>query len=156
MSARTWTKSVAAGGAITVAAAFIAPWEGVEMRAYRDIVGVPTICYGETRGVKMGDTATLAECQTMLAVAVGQFEAGIRPCLPKKLSDKTRASFISVAYNIGIGAFCKSSMSRRALAGDMKGACDALLMWNKAGGKVVRGLTNRRNAERKLCLEGLK
>lgn len=143
------------GAALALAAAFIAPWEGVELRAYRDIVGVPTICYGETRGVQMGDTATLAECQTQLAKAVADFERGIRPCLPATLPDKTRAAFVSAAYNIGTAAFCRSSMSRRALAGDLPGACDALRMWNKAGGKVVRGLTNRREAERKLCLEGL-
>lgn len=152
---KTASKVTAGAGAIAIAAAIIAPWEGVELRAYRDIVGVPTICYGETRGVDMGDVATLEECSTMLAVAVREFATAIAPCLPKTLPDKTRAAFISVAYNIGSGAFCKSSMSRRAKAGDLKGACEALLMWNKAGGRVVKGLVNRRNAERKLCLEGL-
>ncbi len=145
----------AAAGAIGIAAAFIGPWEGRELRAYRDIVGVPTICYGETRGIRMGQTATPAECDTMLARAVADFEVQIRPCLPKSLPDPTRAAFISAAYNIGSGAFCSSGMSRRALAGDLRGACDALRMWNKAGGRVVRGLTNRREAERKLCLDGL-
>lgn len=153
----TKAKAAATGiaGAIALAAALIAPWEGVELKAYRDIVGVPTICYGETRGVSIGDTATLAECQTMLATAVADFEKGIRPCLPAELPEKTRAAFISAAYNIGKGAFCGSSMSRLAKAGDLRGACEALMKWNKAGGKVVRGLTNRRAAERKLCLEGL-
>lgn len=141
--------------AIALAVAFIGPWEGVELRAYRDIVGVPTICYGETRGVQMGDTATLPECQSMLAKGVAEFAEGIRPCLPQVLPDKTRAAFISAAYNVGIAGFCGSSMSRRAKAGDLRGACDALLMWNKAGGKVVRGLTRRREAERELCLAGL-
>lgn len=144
-----------AAAAIALAVAFIAPWEGVELRAYRDIVGIPTICYGETRGVSMGDSATLAECQTMLAVAVADFEKGIRPCLPPSLPDSTRAAFVSAAYNIGQRAFCGSSMSRLAKAGDLRGACEALMKWNKAGGKVVRGLTNRRAAERKLCLAGL-
>lgn len=144
-----------AAAAVAIAAAFIAPWEGVEMKAYRDIVGVPTICYGETRGVKMGDTATLDECKTMLAKGVAEFAAGIAPCLPAALPDKTRAAFISASYNIGIKGFCGSSMSRKAMAGDLRGACDALMLWNKAGGKVVRGLTRRRTAERSLCLEGL-
>jgi lysozyme len=142
-------------GAVALAVVFIAPWEGVEVRAYRDIVGVPTICYGETRGVKMGDTATLAECQTMLAKGVAEFAQGIRPCLPVQLPDPTRAAMVSAAYNIGISAFCRSSMSRRSLVGDLRGACDALMMWNKAGGKVVHGLTRRRAAERDLCLSGL-
>ncbi|MER5173951.1 lysozyme [Thioclava kandeliae] len=141
--------------AIALAITTIAPWEGRELRAYRDIVGIPTICFGETEGVKMGDVATEAECHTQLAKRVAQFEAAIRPCLPASLPERTRAAFISAAYNIGSHGFCRSSMSRRALSGDLRGACDALLMWNKAGGRVVRGLTNRRKAERDLCLSGL-
>lgn len=149
-------KGAAAAAAIALASTFIAPWEGRELRAYRDIVGVPTICYGETRGIRIGDIATPAECDSMLARAVTEFEQAIRPCLPPVLPDKTRAAFISAAYNIGSAAFCRSSMSKRALAGDMRSACDALLLWVKAGGKTVKGLINRRNAERALCLEGLK
>lgn len=145
-----------AGAAVALAVTLIGPWEGRELRAYRDIVGIPTVCYGETRGVKMGDSYTPAECETMLARGVAEFEAGIRPCLPTALPDKTRAAFISAAYNIGIKGFCGSSMSRKAKAGDLVGACNSLTLWNKAGGKVVRGLTNRRAAERALCLDGLK
>jgi lysozyme len=145
-----------AGAAIALAAAIIAPWEGRELRAYRDIVGVPTICFGETRGVQMGDVATPAECDTMLARGVAEFERAIRPCLPATLPDQTRAAFVSAAYNIGSAGFCRSSMSRKALAGDLFGACEALTLWNKAGGRVVRGLVNRRAAERELCLAGLK
>lgn len=142
-------------GVIAAAVAIIAPWEGRELRAYRDIVGVPTICYGETRGVRMGDVATPAECETRLARAVVEYATGIAPCLPAVLPDKTRAAFVSAAYNVGVSAFCGSSMSRRAKAGDLAGACDALLLWNKAGGRVVQGLVNRRKAERELCLSGL-
>lgn len=147
--------AIGAIAAVVLAAAFIGPWEGRELRAYLDIVNVPTICYGETRGVEIGDVATPAECETMLAKGVAEFEAAIRPCLPAVLPDKTRAAFISAAYNIGSGAFCKSSMSRLALAGNIAAACDALMKWNKAGGRVIRGLTNRRDAERRLCHEGL-
>jgi len=154
----TKQKTAAAGitaCALAIATAFIAPWEGEELRAYRDIVGVPTICYGETRGVRMGDVATHAECQTMLARGVAEFAQAIAPCLPTTVPDKTRAAFISAAYNIGSGAFCNSSMSRRAKAGDLRGACDALMLWVKAGGRTVQGLVNRRSAERALCLQGL-
>lgn len=147
--------ATASAAVIAAAVALIGPWEGRELRAYRDIVGVWTICYGETRGVGPGQTATPAECETMLAKGVSDFAGEIARCLPQGLPVKTHAAFISAAYNIGSGAFCSSSMSRRALAGDLAGACDALLLWNKAGGKVVRGLVNRRQAERKLCLEGI-
>lgn len=71
------------------------------------------------------------------------------------MTDGQKVAFVDAAYNIGVGAFCGSSMARRATAGDMVGACDALLMWNKVDGKEVRGLTRRRAAERELCLGGL-
>lgn len=143
-----------AGGVIALAVSIIQPWEGRELTPYYDIVGVLTWCDGETKG-KAKDAYTHAECDAILAKSVQEYELAIRPCLPAVMPVKSRASFVSTAYNIGKGAFCRSSMSRRALAGDLRGACDALMMWNKAGGKVVRGLTNRRAAERKLCLEGL-
>lgn len=145
----------ALGAALALALPVISHWEGRELRAYRDVVGVPTICYGETLGVRMGDTATPAECDAMLARRVAQFAGEIAPCLPRNVSPEFGAAMVSAAYNIGSGAFCRSSMSRRALAGDLRGACDALLMWVKAGGREVRGLVNRRKAERELCLRGL-
>lgn len=144
-------------GAVALATPFIALWEGVELRAYRDIVGVPTICYGETRGVKMGDSATLAQCNSQLAKAVAEFEAAARPCLPAALPDKTRAAFVSFSYNLGPKILCTSPTMRGHLRlGNVRGACDAMLLFVKAGGKTVRGLVRRREAERALCLEGLK
>lgn len=156
------TKTKAAAGGLSAAAlallvTFVGAWEGRELRAYRDIVGVPTICYGETRGVNMGDVATPAECDTMLAKGLADFNAGINRCLSVPLPDKVRVAFVSLSYNIGVHGFCGSSVVRRANEGRLAQACDAILMWNKAGKplKPVRGLTNRREAERKLCLEGL-
>ncbi|WP_220668875.1 lysozyme [Paenirhodobacter hankyongi] len=143
------------GAVLALAAAVISPFEGRELRAYRDIVGVWTICDGDTQNVRPGQVATPAECDSRLAVRIAQFEREIRPCLPADLSRETRAAFVSAAYNIGSGAFCGSSMARRARAGDLRGACDALRLWNKAGGQVVRGLVRRREAERDLCLSGL-
>lgn len=149
-------RKVAAAGAIAIAIAFIAPREGEELRAYRDIVGVPTICYGETRGVQMGDTATHAECTTMLAEAVADFERQMRPCVPAGLPDKTRAAFLSFSYNLGARILCVSpTMSKLIRARDIAGACNAMTKFNRAGGKVVRGLTRRREAEKALCLSGL-
>ncbi|MBL3571842.1 lysozyme [Rhodovulum visakhapatnamense] len=152
---RTAAKGGAAAAVIAAAVALIAPWEGLRTASYQDIVGVWTICYGETHGIGPGQTATPEECRGQLAARVAQFEAEIRPCLPEVLPVETRAALVSAAYNIGSGAFCRSSMSRRALAGDLPGACDALTMWVKAGGRTVPGLVNRRNAERALCLSGL-
>jgi lysozyme len=146
--------AVVATAAVGVALPVIKQWEGRELVPYRDIVGVLTWCDGETRG-KAKPVYTHAECDRITEAAAAEFELAIRPCLPDDLPVKTRAAFISAAYNIGSGAFCRSSMSRRALAGDLRGACNALMMWTKAGGREVRGLVNRRTAERKLCLEAL-
>lgn len=145
----------AAAGAILLGVGVIKPFEGRELTPYYDIVNVLTWCDGETKGTPK-PRYTNAECDTILAKSVAQYEAEIRPCLPAKLPDPVRGAFISAAYNIGSGAFCASTMARKAKAGDLRGACNALLLWNKAGGKVVRGLTRRREAERELCLEGLK
>lgn len=146
--------AVAAAAAVGIAVPVIKGLEGRSLVPYRDIVGGLTWCDGETRGAHK-TRYTHAECDRITEAAAAGFEAAIRPCLPEDLPHKTRASFISAAYNIGAAAFCRSSMSRRALAGDLRGACEALMLWTRAGGREVRGLVNRRTAERKLCLEGL-
>jgi lysozyme len=149
-----------AGFGLTVAGAlavgFVGGKEGVSTKAYRDIVGVPTICFGETRGVKMGDTATMDECKAMLGDALVEFEGNMRACLtnPDKIPDKPYVAFLSLSYNIGSRAFCGSTVARKANAGDLIGACNAMLVWNKAGGRVIKGLSLRRAEERRMCLEG--
>jgi len=147
-------KSIAA---MALAIAVVGGWEGVRTVAYRDIVGVPTVCFGETRGVRMGDRYTLEECQAMLGDGLIEFEAGMRKCLkaPDAIPEKSYVAFLSLSYNIGTRAFCRSTVARRANAGNIRGACEAIVMWNKAGGRVVKGLVNRRADERQICLEGL-
>lgn len=146
------------GAAITAAAiALVGGFEGLRTVAYRDVVGIPTVCFGETRGVKMGDRYTVDECKGMLGDAIGDFETGMRACLtnPDKIPDNPYVAFLSVSYNIGTRAFCGSTIARKANAGDLRGACNAIPAWNRAGGKVVKGLTSRRAEEQKLCLEGI-
>lgn len=149
---------LAKGSAIAAAAiALVGAWEGVRTAAYRDVVGIPTVCFGETRGVKMGDRYTMDECRAMLGDALVEFEQGMRKCLktPDAIPAKSYVAFLSLSYNIGTGAFCRSTVARKANAGDIKGACDAILAWNKAGGRVIKGLVNRRDEERKICLAGV-
>lgn len=138
-----------------LATGVISQFEGRELRAYQDIVKVWTICDGETRGVKPGDVATPAECDAMLARNLVKYEAGLDKCLTYPVPGKTKVAFLSWAYNVGVGAACKSTLVRKANAGDLIGACNELLKWDKAGGRVVNGLTKRRQAERTLCLEGI-
>jgi lysozyme len=144
--------------AMAVAVAFIGGWEGKSNAAYKDIVGVWTICFGETRGVKPGDFATDAECKEMLQLGIAEFERDLDKCLkpPRPIPITAKVAFVSWSYNVGIFAACSSTLVRKANAGDIEGACNQLPRWNKAGGRVIRGLTNRRVNERDLCLADLK
>jgi len=136
---------------------FIAKWEGLETTAYRDIVGVPTVCYGETRGVRMGDTYTKEECLSMLNRAVGEYYKNLQPYMTNKnIPVGVQASLLELAYNVGVESVGNSTMMKLANAGKYKEACQQLDRWIKADGKTVQGLKNRR-AESKiaLCLKGL-
>lgn len=144
--------AVAAGALHDVTPQF----EGTEYTTYRDLGGVLTYCTGATENAQWGKTYTPEQCRAQLDRDLERHAAGIARCVPMgRLTDGQKVAFVDAAYNIGVSAFCGSSMARRANAGDMTGACDALLMWNKVGGKVVRGLTLRRQAEREICLRGL-
>lgn len=150
----------AVAGGLALAVAFIGGWEGLRLTAYPDYLagGIPTVCYGETRGVSLGDSHTKAECDAMLKAAVVQFETGLDRCMTplKTLPLETKVAFVSWAYNVGAGAACDSTLVRMVNRGDFVGACNQLSRWNRAGGRVVQGLTNRRKAERDLCLFGLR
>lgn len=153
-------KKLAAGTAavvIATATPFIAKWEGLETKAYRDIVGIPTVCYGETRSVKMGDTYTKEQCFAMLEKGVAEFYAKLQPCMTNpNIPVGVQASMLELAYNAGTGAVCKSTMMRLANQGKFKEACDELGKWVKAGGRTVKGLENRRaDSKVTLCKKGL-
>jgi lysozyme len=140
------------------ALALIKEFEGFRAQAYRDPVGIVTIGYGTTGAAgigitpKMGDTITEAQASEYLMRAVDKFSDAIKPKLTRPATPEQFGAMVSLAYNIGPGAFAKSSVLKRFNAGDIHGAADAFLMWNKAGGKVLNGLTRRREAERALFL----
>ena len=148
----------AAGAALmALVTVTVGGFEGVRYKAYLPTPNdVPTLCFGETRGVKMGDTATPAQCREMLGLALQDFAAGIEICMvsPEIIPAKTYAASLSLAYNIGQTAFCRSTVLRHLNAGKFRQACDGFLAWNKQKGKVLAGLTRRRQEERALCLEG--
>ena len=140
-----------------LAIALVGRYEGYKPYAYRDPVGIWTACYGETKGIRPGMKFTKEECGTMFLGGLTRHEGGMRKCLkdPDALPDETYLSFLSLTYNIGTGGFCKSSVRKLANAGDLPAACHAILKWNKAGGRVLKGLVTRRASEKKLCLKGL-
>lgn len=140
-------------GATAAAAlvAFTPAQEGRVLTTYRDLGGVLTYCDGATEHATWGRTYTPAECDAQLARDLERHAAGVLACIHVPLTDGQKTAFVDAAYNIGVPAFCGSSMARRANAGDMAGACDALLLWNKVDGREIPGLTRRRQAERALC-----
>jgi len=158
-------KAGALVGVVGVAAAailspFVSGWESggkQYLTPYRDIVGVWTICDGETQGVSATTPSeTPAGCAVRLDTRLAGFAQEVVKCTPSlRGKDEIWASATSLAYNIGTGAYCKSTVDRQFDAGNLRAACDAYLMWNKAGGRVVQGLANRRAAERALCLKGI-
>ena len=140
---------------LAVASPFIGVWEGKRNLPYRDIVGVLTVCYGETRDIDYRYYSD-AECREMLEEGVGEFGEAVLKRNPElRHYPHQWAAATSLAYNIGTGAYSRSTVARQFSAGRWRSACNNFLAWKYAGGKVVRGLVNRRNAERKMCLTNL-
>jgi lysozyme len=152
-------RKVAAGSVAGLATtvAFVTSWEGKELDAYYDVVGVPTICQGLTKGVKIGDRMTSEECDKKFTAALAEYEKGIAACIRTwdRLPTNTKIAVVSWTYNVGIWGACNSTATARFNAGNFEGGCDALAWWNKGtidGEKVtIRGLVRRREAERALC-----
>lgn len=144
------TKQKAGWAAIALTA--VASFEGLRQYAYLDPVGIPTICFGETKGVKMGDKATLEQCKGMLLDSLYEAHESVAKCVKVPMTDSREAALVSFTYNIGGSAFCRSTLVKKLNVGDVVGACNELPKWNKANGIVLPGLVNRREEERKLCL----
>ena len=140
-----------------IALPMIARFEGKRNKAYQDVVGVWTICYGQTRGVSPGDFKTDAECEAQLRNEVQEYREGMHAYFtPETMAGRlpvTRdAAYTSLAFNVGIAGAGKSTATKRLNAGDIAGGCEAIGWWNKAGGRVIRGLVLRRTEEVNLCL----
>lgn len=113
---------------------------------------VPTIGFGSTEGVKLGDRTTPPKALERALKDVQKYEGALRQCVKVPLRQNEYDAALQLSYNIGSDAFCKSTVVKRWNAGDYEGGCNAFLMWNKSNGKVVPGLVNRREQERALCL----
>lgn len=154
------TKAQRIGGAAAIAAALAIPAEGLRQVAYRDPVGIPTLCFGSTKGVRMGDTATVEQCREMLTREMLEAVDVVDKCQPG-MPLEVLAAFADAAYNVGPTIACdtgRSTAARLLAARRFAEACEQLLRWDKArvGGVMVTlpGLTRRRAAERDVCLRG--
>lgn len=148
-SAKAKKSALAAG--LAAAIALVATFEGLRNEAYVDPVGIPTICYGYTHGVELGQVKTTGECEGLLAEEVLAANRSVDRCVRVPISSGERSAYASFVYNVGGGAFCSSSLVRKLNAGDRRGACRELDRWVMARGKKLPGLVRRRAAERALC-----
>lgn len=144
-----------------IAIPFITDREGESLKAYQDVVGVWTICHGETLGVKPGQTATKDECDALTTSRVGQFMLRVRELQTVSLPPAALAAHTSFAYNIGLAGYARSTTLRLTNAGQIEAGCRAMANWYTAGGKDCRvrsngcyGLITRRNDEIALCVSG--
>lgn len=149
------------GGAVAaLAVSVLGGFEGFRQTAYPDPAtrGPPwTICYGHTGNVKPYQRDSIAQCKQLLLQDLGNDASALDRCLNSEvvatMSDERYVAALSLAYNIGTTAFCKSSVARDFNAGRPAQACDDFLKYNRAAGIVFPGLTLRRQQERHLCME---
>lgn len=138
--------------ALAHAVALIKRWEGCRLEAYPDPAtgGEPwTIGWGATGpGIRKGVRWTQAQADDRLALDVERFMRGVSASIRKPTSDNQLGAMTSLAYNIGVGAFRRSTLLNLLNKGDVAGAARQFDRWNKANGRVMKGLVKRRADER--------
>lgn len=154
---------------LAAALVIIPAHEGLRLQPYKDPIGIPTECYGHTGpDVVMGKFNSLQQCEDKLDADVLTAYNTVRRCVKVPLSDAEASAYTSFAFNVGPGkpgvkdGFCVLRSGRtptflsKLNSGDRVGACTGILVWDKAGGKQLRGLVTRRHEESTLCLSGVR
>ena len=127
--------------------------EGYKSDAYIPVAGdVPTIGFGTTSGVKLGDRTTPEKALQVAMKDVQTFEGAVKACVKVPLSQNEYDAYISLSYNIGAYAFCNSTLVRILNQGDYQGACKQILRWDRFKGKPLPGLAKRRQEEYNRCI----
>lgn len=148
--------AAAGGGAMLITSLFLGGQDGVEGRryeAYKDVAGVWTVCDGHTgRGIVIGKTYTDGECDALLRKDLQPAKRTVDRLVKVPLGEYQRAALYSFVFNVGSDAFFKSTLLRKLNKGDQAGACDEMRRWVYAGGMKWKGLQNRREMERSMCL----
>lgn len=127
--------------------------EGYREEAYIPVPGdVPTIGFGTTQDVELGDKITPERALIRLLKDANKFESAIQTCVDVPLYQYEYDAFVSLNYNIGSSAFCKSTLVKKLNRYDYAGACLEILRWDKFKGKPLTGLTKRRQEEYSKCI----
>lgn len=131
----------------------IVTYENYTDRAIIPVPGdVPTVGFGTTDGVKLGDTTTPPKALSRALTDIAKFEGALKRCVKVPLAQHEYDAYVSLSYNIGSGAFCNSTLVKKLNASDYVGACQEILKWDKFKGKPLRGLTIRRQGEYAQCV----
>lgn len=133
----------------------ICDFEGLRLTSYPDpgTGGEPwTVGFGHTSLVKPGMKITKAQAEEFLRQDVAEFESAIAHLIKVPLNQNQIDACLSLIFNIGIGAFTSSTLLKKLNSKDYKGASIQFLRWNKAGGKIMPGLSRRREAEKSLFI----
>lgn len=142
---------VAALVVVLVATPFVIRHEGVVLNRYADPIGIPTACVGETTRevVDFKRTFSRDECVAVMGASLYAHAIELDKCVKVPLARHEAAAILSLSYNIGVGAFCKSTLARLMNAG--KPFCHEFSRWTYAGGRQLKGLVKRRAEERAMC-----
>ena len=136
----------------------IAVHEGYREEAYIPVPGdVPTIGFGSTTNldgspVRLGQRTTSVEALKRLGKDVEKFETAVKTCAPVPMYQYEFDAYVSLTYNIGPNAFCKSTLAKKLVQYDYEGACKEILRWDRFQGKPLKGLTIRRQEEYETCI----
>ncbi len=136
-------------------------FEGVRLKAYKDVAGVPTIGVGFTyypggKKVAIGDTITQAQCDEMFTAIVASYEEGVTQLVKVPINQTQFNSLVSFSFNVGSSAFSKSTLLKRInTKASPELIKEAFLMYDKAGGKVNSDLTERRIKEADLFIKSI-
>lgn len=149
MKVRTAAAGLAISGAALVG---IAMHEGYVPHAYKDPVGIWTIGFGETAGVKPGQTTTPIRAMVQMLDSANAIAKGMVACIHVPIAQHEFDAYLSFTYNVGAGAFCRSTLAKKLNEGKYEEACAELKKWVYAGGRVLPGLANRREQEYKKCM----
>lgn len=146
------------GAAIMAAAAIAAGFEGLRQSPYLDPRpndAILTVCYGHTGpDIERSKRYSMAECRGLLEADMQEAVQQVEKCHPN-LPFGVLVAFSDAAYNIGPKVACNSTASKYLAKGDYEAACKELPKWDKSNGITLPGLTRRRNAEMKICLESI-
>ena len=160
MALKRWQKIAAGGGAAAaIACATIATFEGMRYVPYGDVGGIPTVCEGVTAAslppgvtIDPAHTYTPAECVQLDSYAEHKAQAGVEASVHVPLTQAQLAAFTDFTYNVGLGAWYRSTARALVNQGHIRAGCNQLLRWVYAGGHKLRGLVARRQAEWQLCV----